>query len=119
MQSNVEAVRWFKLAAAQELPQAQYNLAVMYESGAGIAQDFAEAVRLYDLAASQGVAIAQFNLGLMYEKGTVIAQNSSMALFLFKLAAEQGFAHAQTKNGNSEFQRERRSSKLPGRCSMV
>ncbi len=34
----------------------------MYETGRGVAQDYAEALKWYRLAAEQGVAIAQFNL---------------------------------------------------------
>jgi TPR repeat protein len=57
-----EAVRLFRLAAAQGHARAQFNLGVMFESGLGVAQDRAEAIRLYRLAAAQGHATAQNGL---------------------------------------------------------
>ncbi len=53
-QSVSEAVRLYKLAAAESLPCAQFNLGFMYQRGLGVAQDMTEAIRLYRLAAAQG-----------------------------------------------------------------
>ena len=59
---HAEAVRWYRLAAAQGHAAAQFNLGHMLHRGQGVAQDYAEAVRWYRLAAAQGDAVAQFNL---------------------------------------------------------
>lgn len=40
-----EAVRWYRMAAAQGNADAMNNLGVSYSSGLGVRQDFAEAVR--------------------------------------------------------------------------
>jgi TPR repeat protein len=64
-QDQAEAVRSWRLAAAQGHADAQNNLGYIFDKGKGVAQDKAEAVRLYRLAAAQGHAGAQFNLGLM------------------------------------------------------
>jgi hypothetical protein len=47
-------VRLYKLAAADNLPCAQFNLGFMFQRGIGVAQDIGEALRLYALAAAQG-----------------------------------------------------------------
>ena len=44
-QDEVEAVRWFRLAAEQGNAEAQLYLGVMYSNGRGVPQDDAEAVR--------------------------------------------------------------------------
>ncbi len=53
-QDDAEAVRWYKLAAAQGYSSAQYNLGAIYANRKGVLQDDAEAVRWYKLAAAQG-----------------------------------------------------------------
>jgi TPR repeat protein len=57
-QDKAEAVRLYRLASAQGLARAQYNLGIMLEEGDGVAQDQVEAVRLFRLAAAQGHANA-------------------------------------------------------------
>ena len=57
-----EAVRLYRLAAAQGHAYAQYHLGQMFEIGLGVAQDRAEAIRWFRLAAAQGNAIAQERL---------------------------------------------------------
>jgi TPR repeat protein len=57
-QDKAEAVRLYRLAAAQGDADAQFNLGLMFAYGEGVAQDKAEAVRLYRLAAAQGDAKA-------------------------------------------------------------
>jgi hypothetical protein len=67
--TDVEAVRWYRAAAAQEYACAQVNLGLMYDNGRGVAQDYVEARRWYALAADQGNSIAQCNLGAMHYNG--------------------------------------------------
>ena len=55
---NAEALRLFRLAAAQGYASAQVNLGYMFENGKGVAQDRAEAIRWFRLAAAQGDADA-------------------------------------------------------------
>ena len=57
-QDDAEAVRLWRLSAAQGNAIAQFNLGYMFENGKGVAQDRAEAIRLYRLAAAQGEADA-------------------------------------------------------------
>ena len=55
---NAEAVRWYRLAAAQGHAGGQCGLGNMYEKGRGVAEDTAEAIRQYRLAAAQGDSYA-------------------------------------------------------------
>ena len=54
-----EAVLWYRKAAEQELPRAQYNLAWCYENGRGVEKDRDRALELYRKAAEQDYADAQ------------------------------------------------------------
>ena len=74
-QDYAEAVRWFRRAAEQEHPDAQYYLGLMYDKGRGVPQDYAEAVRWYRRAAEQEHPGAQNNLSLMYDKGRGVPLN--------------------------------------------
>lgn len=48
-------------------PDAQYNLAYLYENGLGVPKDEARALDLYQQAADQGHSAAQSNLNAMSE----------------------------------------------------
>ena len=61
-QDYAEAVRLFRLAAAQGDKAAQCWLGDMFEKGKGVAQDITEAIRWYRLAAAQGNASARTSL---------------------------------------------------------
>jgi TPR repeat protein len=78
---------------------AQFMLALMYDNGTGVAQDYKEAARLWGLAAAQGHASAQYNLGVMYDKGQGVVQDYKEAARLYGLAAAQGEALAQSNLG--------------------
>ena len=94
-----EAVRWYRLAAAQGYLSAQYNLGIIYDNGRGVAKNAAEAVRWYLLAADQGHASAQYNLGFMYANGQGVAQDDAEAVRWYLLAADQGHVRAQFSLG--------------------
>ena len=51
-QDYQEAVKWYRLAAAQGNELAQVNLGVMYTKGRGVAQDFVRAHLWFNLAAA-------------------------------------------------------------------
>jgi len=93
------AVKWFKLAADQELPEAMNALAICYKNGQGVNQDIKQAYKLFTAAAKQNLADAQFNLGVMYYNGEVVEANNKEAAKWFKLAAEQGHCVAQSNLG--------------------
>jgi TPR repeat protein len=53
-QDEVEAVKWFRKAAEQNHASSQYNLAVCYAMGQGVAKDKVEAYKWCLLAAARG-----------------------------------------------------------------
>ena len=94
-QDYAEAVKWWKLAAAQGLASAQSNLALMSVKGQGVVQDYAEAVKWYKLAAAQGDAGAQSSLGYMYGNGRGVVQDYVRAHMWWNLAAVKSNADAE------------------------
>ena len=52
----LEALNWFKKAALQGHPLAQYNVGYMYEKGEGTPQDYVEAAKHYRQAAERGIS---------------------------------------------------------------
>ncbi|HEX7518157.1 MAG TPA: tetratricopeptide repeat-containing serine protease family protein [Chthoniobacterales bacterium] len=96
---EVEAVRWFRKAAAQNLVAALSTLGDCYYKGEGVAKDYVEAVKWTRKAAEQNDARAQYNLGVCYDKGQGVAKDYVEAVKWFRKAAEQNFAMAQTKLG--------------------
>ena len=65
----------------------QYNLACMYEDGAGISQNDEKAARWYRAAADQDHPKAQFNLGCMCERA---GHRDAEAANWYRRAARQG-----------------------------
>lgn len=99
------AMKFYKLAAAENHSVAQFRIGLMYYEGQGVPQNYLEAVKWYKLAASQGHPGAQFNLGVMYTLGRGIPQNYSESeveseiVKLYKLSASQGLEAAQLNLG--------------------
>lgn len=60
---QLEAVKWFQLAADNHSPEAQYELGKRYEQGHGVPQDNRLAVQWYRRAAEHGHSQAQKRLG--------------------------------------------------------
>ena len=77
-------------AAAQGDARAQFNVAVMYDNGHGVSQDYKIAMEWYRKSANQGHAGAQCNLGFMYEYGHGVSQDYGRAVELYRKAANQG-----------------------------
>ncbi len=63
--NSVEAVKWFRRAAEQNLAEAQSNLGVCYERGDGVAKYELEAYKWDLLAAGQGDTKAKRNVPLL------------------------------------------------------
>ena len=86
------AVMWYRVAADQGHPRAQFNLANCYRYGEGVDNNDKEYFMWSKLAADQGQADAQNNVGCCYEYGTGAAVNEVEAFQWFRRAAKQGFA---------------------------
>src|SRR5437773_414304 len=92
---EVEAVKWFRKAAEQNLAQAQFNLGAFYECGHGVAKDEVEAVKWFRKAAEQNLAQAQYNLGHCFAYGRGVAKDYVEGYKWWLLAAAQGDENAK------------------------
>ena len=92
-----QAVAAFRQAIAlqPDYPEAQFNLAQLYDRGRGVPADPAEAARLYRAAADQGHAGAQVNLGRLYRDGRGVARDDAAAAGWYQRAADRGQPIAQ------------------------
>lgn len=84
---------WLPLAELGDA-EAQYNLGVLFDQGAGRPRNLATAADWYRKAAGQGFVDAQINLGIMYLNGQGVERDTSEAARWFALAAAQGDAEA-------------------------
>jgi TPR repeat protein len=69
-----DALVVFSAIAEKGEAAAQNNIAMLHETGAGVAQDNKEAARLYTIAAEAGVPIAQYNLAMLAVTKHVIGE---------------------------------------------
>ena len=67
-QDQVEAAKWYRKAAEQNDADAQYNLAICYERGDGVAEDWVEAYKWLLLAARQGHEAPKEHMTLLESK---------------------------------------------------
>ena len=75
--------------------EAQYQLAVLYDDGGEVAQNYEQAIYWYQKAAEQGLDKAQHNLGIAYDEGLGVTQDYQQAYEWFQKAAQQGFSLSQ------------------------
>jgi TPR repeat protein len=92
----VEALNYFKLAAKQGNPTAQFLYGLMRYKGEGDEPNLVEALKYYKSAADQGHRLAQFQYASMRYKGEGDEPNLVEALKYSKLAADQGHTEAQS-----------------------
>ncbi|QDV24955.1 tetratricopeptide repeat protein [Aureliella helgolandensis] len=88
------AVKEFGEAAEQGDADCQFNLALMYEQGMGVAKDENVAVVWYRKSDEQGNSNAQFILGVLCENGRGTAIEFHQANRWYRKAADQGDAFA-------------------------
>ena len=84
---------WLPLAELGDA-EAQFNLGVMYDEGAGFARDLSTAAEWYQKAAEQGFIDAQTNLGLMYMMGQGVSPDNATASHWLNKALAQGDTEA-------------------------
>lgn len=88
-------VAYLRQAAENGLPQAQYRLGKMYETGQGVRADIEEARRWTERAANAGHRKAMHNLGILYAEGRGAAQDFETAAHWFEQAALIGATDSQ------------------------
>ena len=108
-QSRTESASYGSIQKVVELPipetaqggdaEAQFDLAVMYDTGDGVERDAAHALKWYKKAAEQGLAKAQFNLAVLYFTGDGAVKDYGRAVKWFRRSAEQGIVASQHNLG--------------------
>ena len=81
---------WFRTAAEQNYPLAQYHLGLLCFHGEGMIVSYEQAMDCFQSAAKGGVADAMFHLALMYEKGLGVAEDAETAKKWYHTAADAG-----------------------------
>ncbi len=89
-----QALKLFRLSAAQGDAAAMYNLGILYSKEEGVVKDYAEAVKWFRLSAAQGFAMSQHQLGVMYASGKGVAKDYVRAHSWLNLSAAQGLRHS-------------------------
>ena len=89
------AIEQFRPLVAEGYAPAQYQMAIVYQYGYGVAKDGMKALDLFQLAAAQNYSDAQFELALIYTEGKLAPQNLKKAYKLTYKAAKKGLASAQ------------------------
>lgn len=84
------AYKEFLTAAKAGHADSQFNVALMYEQGIGVAKDEKEAVVWYGKSAAKENAAAQYNLGVLYENGRGTAVDFAKANEWYRKASVQG-----------------------------
>ena len=86
------ALHWYRAAAQRGIAAGQYNLAMMYEQGLGVARNYRQAAQWYRRAAEQDDVHAQHHLGELYRQGRGVPLDPVKAAHWLVRAAEQGHA---------------------------
>jgi TPR repeat protein len=85
---DLEAIRWYQLAADKGLAEAQYEVGVAFEKGIGREVNLQTALHWYRAAADQGLPLAQVALGNSYERGRGTAKDFIQAWVWYALAGK-------------------------------
>ena len=95
----VEALKWYRVAAAQDEPDALLRLAEAARDGTlGQARNDAEAEKLFRRAAQHGQPVALLDLGMLRETG---GGNKSAALRVYLEAARNNVPEACDRLGRA------------------
>jgi len=94
-----KAARYFKLVAKQDVPEAMYNLGLMFMYGLGIEQSTPQAAQWFQQSAVHGIAAAQYKLGMLIKQGDSGEADPAKALEWYLKAAEQGYEPAEYEVG--------------------
>lgn len=111
-----EALRWVRMGAENDDPEAQANLGTMLAIGLGTPVNYKEALKWTRLAALKGYAAAQSNLGVIYLEGHGVKQNLNRAAKWFHKAEAQGNLIARRELGRVYLAKGRRLRKSNYDC---
>lgn len=78
--------------ACQNDAKSQYELALMFELGLGVAQDLSKAFVWYEKSAQQNYAKAQYNLGIFYALGKGVNKDIQQSKYWIRTAHKNGYS---------------------------
>jgi uncharacterized protein len=90
-----DEIRFIRIAANKGDAEAQYYLALAYDTGDGVEKDQKKAIEWYQKSAAQDYVDSMFNLAVSYNDGEGVEQNKELALLWYTKAAEKGDSDAQ------------------------
>jgi len=90
-----KAAKWYQAAAEQNVPEAQFQYALMLLDGRFVSKDEEQAFALMEDAANAGNAMAQFNLAQMIVGRNTSADALARAVTYYEKAARAGVPDAQ------------------------
>jgi hypothetical protein len=99
-QNLEEARRYYGLAAAQGIRDAQMHYARMLQTGRGGHRDFEEAALWYMKAVDQGDDLAAMNLGTMHLREELSDSSAELAFKLFTFASSRMLGNAYLQLGH-------------------
>jgi len=91
--STERGIRWLTLAAVRGHAAAQLHLALAYQDGEGVAQNYPTAAQWMLESAYGGNADAQYYLGQYYRDGLGVVQDDRMAYEWVHRSVEYGISH--------------------------
>ncbi|OCA03420.1 tetratricopeptide repeat protein [Akkermansia glycaniphila] len=95
---SAAALEYFRLAAEQGHPQAQYNLGRIYHTGTeNTAADIPLALHWYRKSAAQGCPEAEFILAECAFQGIGTPQNREQAVSIYRELAQKGYPEARRR----------------------
>jgi hypothetical protein len=94
-----EAVKWFRKAANDKDPEAQYWMGYVYLHGTGVDKNLSEAVKWFRLSADAGQPWAQTVLGHLYERGLGVEKDDKKAFDYIQKAAIKGYPFGEEALG--------------------
>lgn len=97
-----EATRWYRIAAEEGVPAAQFALGLawwngQYWTGLALERDYAEAVRLFRLAAGRGYVPSYGYLGAAHAHGLGVEADRAVAADWYDRAAATGDVDAMVR----------------------
>lgn len=85
-----QAVKWYRQAADQELPEAQHRMFECCRDGVGVERNSENAAKWCRKAADAGLEDAIFDMGMLYVTGIGVEQSAKSAFKWFRKGAERG-----------------------------
>ncbi|NDW17870.1 sel1 repeat family protein [Dysgonomonas sp. 216] len=93
-ENGAKAVKYFEWAVARNSNYSRVELALCYEYGTGVEQDYQKAFDLYKAAADNGYIFANLKMGYYLEDALLGEEDLAGAFEQFKIAAEAGMPEA-------------------------